>query len=136
MNKELFKVFNEKKFENFDCFEISKCLWKMDLTKYQLLFEDNQIDGLVVSAVDDASIWEQLGLEMLDCCCAFFNFNMMRCAGYSKTLSPDYEHDCFVCSHNSLSKTIHLLKEYEIPMDYDFIWKNNYTAPMLTSKVF
>ena len=35
MNAELSELFTKKKFEEFDCFEISKCLWKMDLTKYQ-----------------------------------------------------------------------------------------------------
>ena len=61
---------------------------------------------------------------------------MMKRAGYSKTFSPDYEHDCCVFSHNTPEKTIHLLKEYEIPIEDDFILKNNYTAPMLISKVF
>ena len=53
---------------------------------------------------------------------------MMKSARYSKTFSPDYE------SHNSPEKTIHLLKEYEIPIEDEFILKNNYTAPMLISK--
>ena len=39
MNEELFELFKQKKLEEFDCFEISKCLWKMDLTRYQSLFE-------------------------------------------------------------------------------------------------
>ena len=39
MNQELGKLFKEKKLEEFDCSEISKCLWKMDLTKYQSLFD-------------------------------------------------------------------------------------------------
>ena len=59
---------------------------------------------------------------------------MMKSARYSKTFSPDYESDCCVCSHNSPEKTIHLLKEYEIPIEDEFILKNNYTAPMLISK--
>ena len=53
MNAELFELFEQKKFEDFDCFEISKCLWKMDLMKYQSSFELNQINGVVVSAVED-----------------------------------------------------------------------------------
>ena len=40
MNQELSELFKQKKFEEFDCLEISKCLWKMDLTKYQSLFEE------------------------------------------------------------------------------------------------
>ena len=136
MNQELDKLFKQKKLEEFDCSEISKVLWKMDLIKYQSTFELNQINGSVVCAVDDASIWEQLGLEKRDCCCAFFYFKMIKSAGYSKTFSPEYEHDCCVCYHNSPEKTIHLLKEYEIPIEDEFILKNNYTAPMLISKVF
>ena len=31
---------------------------------------------------------------------------------------------------------IHLLKEHEIPIEDEFIVKNNYTAPMLISNVF
>ena len=136
MNQELGKLFVEKKLKEFDCSEISKVLWKMDLTKYQSLFELNQINGSVVSAVDDAWLWKQLGLEKRDCCCVSYYFKMMKSAGYSKIFSPDYCDDCCVCSHNSPEKTIHLLKEYEIPIEDDFILKNNYTAPMLISKEF
>ena len=135
MNEELAELFKQKKFAEFDCSEISMCLWKMDLTKYQSIFEANQINGSIVSAVD-TGLWEQLGAEKRDCFYISFNFKMMKCAGYSKTFSPDYEHDCCVCSHNTPEKTIHLLKEYEIPIDDDFILKNNFTAPMLLKKVF
>ena len=136
MNEELSELFKQKKFEEFDCFEISKCLWKMDLTKYQSIFELNQISGSVVSAVEYSGLWEQLGIEKRDCCSISYHVKMMKCAGYAKTFSPDYDHDCWVCSHNSPEKTIHLLKEYEIPIEDDFILKNNYTAPMLISKLF
>ena len=136
MNQELFALFKQKKFEEFDCYEISKCLWKMDLFKYQSLFELNQISGAVVLAVEDPGIWEQLGLEKRDCFKLEYNFEMMKSAGFSKTLSPDYEYDCCVCSHNTPEKTIHLLDEYEIPIENDFILKNNYTAPMLLSALF
>ena len=136
MNQELSELFKQKQFEEFDCFEISKCLWKMDLTKYQSIFELNQINGVVVSAVEDSGLWKQLGLEKRDCFYISFNFEMMKRAGYSKIFSPDYEHECCVCSHNTPEKTIHLLKEYEIPIEDDFILKNNYTAPMLLSKLF
>ena len=136
MNEELSELFKQKKFEEFDCFEISKCLWKMDLAKYQSLFELNQISGSVVSAVKGAGLWEQLGAEKRDCFYISFYFKMMKSGGYSKTFSPDYDFDCCVCSHNSPEKTIHLLKEYEIPIEDDFILKNNYTAPMLISNVF
>ena len=135
MNQELFQLFKQKKFEEFDCFEISKCLWKMDLTKYQSLFELKQINGSVVSVVDDAGLWEQLGAEKRDCFYISFNFEMMKAPGYAKIFSPDYDHYCCVCSHNTPEKTIHLLKEYEIPIEDDFILKNNFTAPMLLSKI-
>ena len=136
MNEELCELFKQKKFEEFDCSEISKCLWKMDLTKYQSLFELNQINGSVVYAVGDTCLWKQLGLEIQDFVCFSYHIKMMKAPGYLKIFSPDYEHDCFVCSHNTPEKTIHLLKEYEIPIEDDFILKNNYTAPMLISKVF
>ena len=108
----------------------------MDLTKYQSLFELNQINGLAVSVTDDDRFWKQLGVEKRDCFYILFNFEMMKAPGYSKTFSPDYFHNCCVCSHNTPEKTIHLLKEYEIPIEDDFILKNNFTAPMLLSKVF
>ena len=136
MNQELSKLFKQKKFEKFDCSDISKCLWKMDLTKYQSIFEQNQINGLAVSVMDDDRFWKQLGVDKRDCFYISFNFEMMKAPGYSKTFSADYCGDCCVCSHNTPEKTIHLLKEYEIPIEDDFILKNNYTAPMLISKLF
>ena len=36
-----------------------------------------------------------------------FNFKMMKCPGYSSTLSPDYDDECCVCSHNTPETTIH-----------------------------
>ena len=135
MNQELRELFEQKKFEEFDCSEISKCLWKMDLTKYQSIFELNQINGSVVSAVE-AGLWKQLGIERQDFCCFSYHIKMMKSAGYSKTFSPNYFHDCCVCSHNTPEKTIHLLKEYEIPIEDDFILNNNFTAPMFISKIF
>ena len=135
MNQELFELFEQKKLEDFDCFEISKCLWKMDLAKYQSIFELNQINGSVVSVVE-LGMWKQLGLEKRDFSCFSYYIEMMKRKGYSKTFSPDYCDDCCVCSHNTPEKTIHLLKEYEIPIEDGFILKNNYTAPMLISKVF
>ena len=136
MNEGLCELFKQKTLEEFDCSEISKCLWKMDLTKYQSIFELNQINGSVVSAVKDSGLWKQLGIEKRDFSCFSYHIKMMKSAGYSKTFSPDYCNDCCVCSHNTPEKTIHLLKEYEIPIEDDFILKNNYTAPMLISKVF
>ena len=137
MNEELSELFEQKKFEEFDSSEISKCLWKMDLTKYQSIFELNQINGAVVSVVEDTRMWKQLGLEKRDFSCFLYHIKMMKSAGYSKTFSPDYKYDdCCVCSHNSPEKTIHLLKEYEIPIEDDFILENNYTAPMLIAKAF
>ena len=135
LNQELSCLFKEKTFEEFDCDDVSKLLWKMDLVKYQSLFEINQLNGLAVSAMDDIWFWKQLGLEKKDCLLVLYYFKMMKTSGYSKTFSPNYEADCCVCSHNSPEKTIHLLKEYEIPIDDDFILKNNYTAPILISKV-
>ena len=61
---------------------------------------------------------------------------MMKSEGYSKTFSSDYCDNCCVCSHNTPMKTVHLLKEYDIPIEDDFILKNNYTAIMLISKLF
>ena len=136
MNQELLDLFKRKEFEEFDCFEISKCLWKMDLTKYQSVFEQNQINGLAVSVMDDDRFWKQLGINKRDCFYISFNFEMMRSPGYSKTFSPDYDHDCCVCSHNTPEKTIHLLKEYEIPIEDEVILKNNYCSSILTSKIF
>ena len=61
---------------------------------------------------------------------------MVKTPRYSRTYSPDYFHDCCVCSHNTPEKSIHLFKEYDILVEDDFILKNNYTAPMLISKIF
>ena len=84
MNGELCELFKQKQLEEFDCFEISKCLWKMDLTKYQSLFELNQINGVIVSATDDDRFWKQLGVEKRDSYYISFNFEMMKTPGYSK----------------------------------------------------
>ena len=136
MNEDLVKLYSKKKFEEFDSSDISKLLWKMDLTKYQQIFEDNEINGLLVSAMDDDRFWKQFGVEKRDCFDISFHFEMMKTPGYSKTFSQDYEHDCCVCSHSTPIKTIHLLKEYDIPIEDDIILKNNYCSSMLTSKIF
>ena len=137
MNQELGKLFKEKKLEEFDCSEISKCLWKMDLTKYQSLFELNQINGEFASiAIKDSTVWQQLGVKNRDYCLMKFLFKMMKTSGYSRTFSKEYFHDCCICSHNTPEKTIHLLKEYDIPIKDDFVLKNNYTAPILTVPAF
>ena len=130
MNEDLVRLYSNKRFEEFNCLDISKLLWKMDLSKYQQVFEENQINGLAVSAIDDIP-WKQLGVEKRDCFHILFHFEMMKAPGYSKTLSPDYEHDCCVCYHNTPKKTIHLLKEYDIPIEDDVILKNNYCSSNL-----
>ena len=135
MNKELCDLFNQKKFEEFDCFDISKCLWKMDLTKYQSIFELNQINGLAVSVLSDDQIWAQLGVEQRDSCYFSFYFEMMKSPGYYKTFSDEYEFDCCVCSHKTPEKTIQLLKEHEIPIEDDVILEKNYCSPLLTFKI-
>ena len=130
MNEDLVRLYSKKKFEEFDCSDISKLLWKMDLSKYQQVVEENQINGLAVSTMD-FWFWKQLGVEKQDCFHISFNFEMMKTPGYSKTFSEDYFHDCCVCSHNSPKKTVHLLKEYDIPIEEDVILKNNYCSSIL-----
>ena len=130
MNEDLVRLYSKKTFEEFDCSDISKLLWKMDLSKYQQLFEENQINGLAVSAMDFC-FWKQMGVEKRDSFHIMFNFEMMNTAGYSKTFPPDYEHDCCVCNHITPKKTVHLLKEYDIPIEEDVILKNNYCSPIL-----
>ena len=60
----------------------------------------------------------------------------MKSPGYLRTFSPDYKHDCFVCSHTTPEQTIHLLKEHDIPIEDEIILKFKYNAPMLVSKIF
>ena len=109
----------------------------MDLTKYQSLFADIKINGeFAALMIEDWTVLEQLRIDKRDSCYIMFYFELMKMLlntpGYSRAFSPDYEADCCVCSHNTPEKTIHLLKEYDIPIDDDFILKNNYTAPILT----
>ena len=132
--QDLVRLYSKKKFEEFDCSDISKLLWKMDLSKYQQLFEENQVNGMAVSAMD-FRFWKHLGVEKRDCSHIMFNFKMMKAPGYSKTFSPDYEHDCCVCYHNTPKKTVHLLKEYDIPIEEDVILKNNYCSSILINSV-
>ena len=134
MNEELSELFKQKKFEEFDCSDVSKLLWKMDMVRYQSLFELNQINGSAISAFYDDNVWKQLGIEKRDCFYISYYFEMMQAPGYFKTFSDDYDPDCCVCSHNTPEKTIHLLKEYEIPIEDDFILENNYCSIFLTSK--
>ena len=134
MNEELSELFKQKKFEEFDCSDVSKLLWKMDMVRYQSLFELNQINGSVISSLCDDNVWKQLGIEKRDCFYISYYFEMMQAPGYFKTFSDDYDPDCCVCSHNTPEKTIHLLKEYEIPIEDDFILENNYFSIFLTSK--
>ena len=134
MNEELSELFKQKKFEEFDCSDVSKLLWKMDMVRYQSLFELNQINGLAVSSLYDDYAWKHMGIDKRDCFYISFYFKMMKSPGYFKTFSDDYDPDCCVCSHNTPEKTIHLLKEYEIPIEDDFILENNYCSIFLTSK--
>ena len=67
MNNELVKLYSEKSFEEFDCLDFSKLLWKMDLTKYQCILETSNIDGEFVSMmIDEPFVWDQLGVEKRD----------------------------------------------------------------------
>ena len=133
MNKEIEDLFNSKKFENFDCEEISKLLWKMDLTKYQQIFEDNQINGeIALMMTDDCAVCEEMGLEKRDYLYILFCFEMMNTPGYYTTLSSEYEENCVVCCHNTPEKTIYLLREYEIPIEDNLILENSYRASILT----
>ena len=137
MNEELVKLYSKKKFEEFDCSDISKLLWKMDLTKYQSVFEKSNINGeFIALTIDEPFVWNQLDIEKRDYCFMMFHFEMMKTPGYVKTFSPDYEPDCCVCSHASPEKTIHLLQEYEIPFDPDLILNNNFCIPILTFSSF
>ena len=134
INSEIQQLFNEKKFEEFDCSDISKLLWKMDLAKYQQIFEDHQINGeLIFAMLDDCHIWKQMGLDRRDGFYVSFYFKLMQEPGYVRTFSPDFEEDCCVCSHNTPEQTIHLFREYEIPIDKDLILKNNYCTPIIVS---
>ena len=133
MNKELEELFNEKPFEKFDCSDISKLLWKMDLSKYQQIFMDNNVNGEFISLVnDETAIWEQIGIEKADIYKIMFNFEMMKCSGFSQTFYPDYDDECCVCSHNTPQKTLHLLKEYDMKVSPELILKNNLCSPVLT----
>ena len=134
MNEELSELFKQKKFEEFDCSDVSKLLWKMDMVRYQSLFELNQINGSVISAFYDDNVCKQLGIDKRGCFYISYYFEMMQAPGYFKTFSDDNDFDCCVCSHNTPEKTIHLLKEYEIPIEDDFILENNYCSIFLTSK--
>ena len=136
MNQEVKNLFEKKKFEEFDSAEISKVLWKMDLAKYQSVFDDNQINGAIVAAADNEALWKQLGFTKKDCFSFSYYFKLMQSPGYLRTFSPDYKHDCYVCSHTTPEKTIHLLKEHDIPIEDELILKHSYNAPMLISKIF
>ena len=137
MNEEVRDLFSQKKFEEFDCSDISKLLWKMNLTEYQSIFEKNKIDGEYVSMmIDDPKIWEQLNVYTVDHYFMVFNFEMMKTPGYWKTFSADYDPDCFVCSHASPEKTINLLKEYDLPCDSELIRDMEYCTPVLIFPAF
>ena len=132
MNTAIEKQFEQKSFENFDCSDISKLLWKMDLTKYQQIFEENQINGKLISMMNvDWATWELMGIKKRDCFYMTFYFEMFQIPGFYRTFSNEDLNDCVVCSHNTPEKTIHLLEEYEIFIEQELILKNNYCAPIL-----
>ena len=135
MNNEIFSLFKQKSFCDFNSNDICKLLWKMDFVKYQNLFEENKINGEFISLMIDEqpSFWvDNLGVSYRDCYFLSFYFKLMCCSGYIRSLSLDYDEDCFVCLHNTPDKTIHLLNEYDLNIDKDLILKLNYSAPMLT----
>ena len=132
MNEEIQHLFESKQFDEFDCSDISKLLWKMDLSKYHDIFIENQINGELASMMDELNMWEQIHLDRRDCFYILFNFTLMKSPGFCRTFLPDYEENCCVCAHNTPEKTIYLLKEYDIPIDDDLILKNNYCSSILT----
>ena len=101
MNKEVSQLFYEKEFEDFDCLDLSKVLWKMDLIKYQPSFEQNHIDGkLAAQMIDDWTAWKQVGVEESDYSLLSYYFQIMKKPpGYS-------EPNLCVCCHTSLEKII------------------------------
>ena len=132
MNTAIEKLFEQKSFENFDCSDISKLLWKMDLTKYQQIFEENQINGKIISMMNvDWATWKLMGIKKRDCFYMTFYFEMFQIPGFYRTLSNEDLNDCVVCSHSTPEKTIHLLEEYEISIERELILKNNYCTPIL-----
>ena len=132
MNTAIEKLFEQKSFEKFSSSDVSKLLWKMDLIKYQQIFEENQINGKLISLMNtDWTMWEQIGIKKRDCFYMTFYFEMLQIPGYCRTFSNENLNDCVVCSHNTPEKTIHLLEEYEIFIENELILKKNYCAPIL-----
>ena len=133
MNVAIERLFEQKKsFENFNCFDISKLLWKMDLVKYQRLFAENQINGKFISMMNvDWTTWKQIGIEKRDCFYMTYYFEMFQIPGFYRTFYNDDLNDCVVCSHNTPEKTIHLLEEYGIFIEKELILRNNYCTPIL-----
>ena len=136
MNKEIEELFNQKTFENFDCNDIAKLLWKMDLSKYQQVFLDENVNGefcnLISIMNDDWLIWKQMGIEKQDICKIRYYFEMMKSPRYSDTFSLDYSDECCVCSHNTPEKTILLLKKYNLNVPSNLILERNLCSPELT----
>ena len=55
----------------------------------------------------------------------------MKCPGYSRSLSPNYEIDCAICSHETPETTLNLINEYNMSFDAKVILGLRYFAPML-----
>ena len=133
INKEIANLFKQKSFENFDQNDIQKLLWKINMSKYQKIFQENQIDGQTISLIKNGyAAWGELGIEFYDSLYLCYYFTLMASNKYSICLEENYLEECPICFHNTPEKTLVLSKEYHLPIDDDLILQHRLCAPVLT----
>lgn len=132
LNDKLYCLLEEKKLNDFSEDEMEFVLWKMNLYNYFDLFKQNHIDGEILCMLDEIMMID-MGMAYRDICSLLYYRELMITPGFFKTLKFDdhEEPDCCICTHNTPVKTLHLLKEYEIPLSDSLILDGEWTCTQL-----
>merc|ERR1712137_331847 len=127
-NRRLCKKLATKPLQQWDCSEINIILWRMDLLHHLSLFQEHQINGETLLALDYSG-WIDLGMSSLEACAVLYHREMMRRPGYASFLREG-EEDCLVCSHHTQRDTQKLLTEHKVPLQPEWI-QSGWTTPFL-----
>merc|ERR1711879_348818 len=115
-------------------------LWRIGLSHLCSLFQTNHINGEMFIGFE-RELWEEIGLSQQEICAIFYYKELIVSPGFIKeekkkmeklkgkkeeTEEDGEEEICTICWHNTVEKTINLLREYEIFIDEKLIREKNW----------